>query len=122
MIKNRILGVLLLIGGISIAYSVKNDFGSFLAGIVSTIGFILAITGSLNRKDMVLYKMKAKFIFFLQLIISLSFVALGVYVIIANPGYGVSAVFKMILSVLVIGVFARIAIMAFKKLMASSTK
>jgi len=117
MFKNRIIGLLIFLGGIAIAYAVRNDLGSFLSGIVSTIGFVMAVTGKLGKK----ISMKSKYLFILQLLVSLCFIALGIYVIIANPGYGVSAAFKLILAILVIGVFVRTAIMAVKKLMAASS-
>ncbi len=45
MNKYRFLGIVLLIIGIVIMKTVNNDLGSFISGILISIGAVIAVTG-----------------------------------------------------------------------------
>ncbi|MEH6406350.1 MAG: hypothetical protein V7767_03635 [Leeuwenhoekiella sp.] len=51
MIKNRILGIALVAAGLFLGYYLDNDLAGFAGGILSAIGLLLAIKGTLRKKS-----------------------------------------------------------------------
>ena len=52
MNKVRILGIVLLILGVSLFLIFDNDGIDFVFGFLSALGLVLAITGKLKRKNL----------------------------------------------------------------------